>query len=74
MKEVSLKELDKNELAHYLKHRTRMVNNYKKNFLNILEQNCIPYKEPCMINIQQFRNQLMNPRINLQNNLISAVH
>ena len=50
----SWKDLDTNELAHYIKHRTKMMDNYKKNFLSMLSSSRMPYKDPCLINFQQF--------------------
>jgi len=47
----SITELDVQELAHYVRHRTKMMMNYRKNFLRILHGSCMKYQHPCLLNI-----------------------
>ena len=39
----SIAELEVQELAHYVRHRTKMVKNYRKNFMRILHGSCMKY-------------------------------
>jgi len=49
-----VKDMSKAEFIKYIKQRLKTEKFYKSNWLTILLKECIRFKNPCMINLNQF--------------------